>query len=127
MKRGNVNVDGTYENWCSIRKPKLKASDIIGNSENFDENHLFYGANVAVTGTLTKWTGREALQKIADIGGIVSASVTKTTDFLVVGQQDFRVVGESGMSSKQKRAIEIKDKGGDIEIISEKDFVEMFI
>ena len=62
---------------------------------------------------------------IADIGGIPSDAVTSRTDILVVGQQDYRVVGDSGMSSKQKKAIALKDKGQDIEILSESEFLSM--
>jgi DNA polymerase-3 subunit epsilon len=66
----------------------------------------------------------EALQIIAEIGGTPTDNVTKSTNILVVGQQDFRVVGESGMSSKQKKAINMKAKGLDIEIITEDDFLK---
>ena len=57
------------------------------------------------------------------IGGIPTDSVTAKTDILVVGQQDYRVVGDSGMSSKQKKAITLLEKGQDIEILSEIEFL----
>ena len=41
---------------------------------------------------------------------------------LVVGQQDYRVVGDFGMSNKQKKALKLLEKGQDIEILSEIDF-----
>ncbi len=66
----------------------------------------------------------EAQQLIADIGGYPEKGITNSTNILVVGQQDFRVVGESGMSSKQKKAIEMKEKDLDIEIMSEHDFLQ---
>jgi len=64
----------------------------------------------------------EAQQLIADIGGINGKGVTKSTDFLVVGQQDYRVVGEDGMSNKQEKAIKYIDLGSEIEILSENEF-----
>jgi DNA polymerase-3 subunit epsilon len=48
----------------------------------------------------------------------------KTPDFLVVGQQDYRTVGDSGMSSKQRKAVDMVNKGLPIEIISEEDFLK---
>ena len=42
---------------------------------------------------------------------------------LVVGQQDYRVVGDSGMSNKQKKALKLLEKGQDIEILSEIEFL----
>ena len=62
---------------------------------------------------------------VADIGGYPANSVTSQTNILVVGQQDYRVVGDSGMSSKQKKAMALKDKGQDIEIMSEAEFLSM--
>ena len=53
-------------------------------------------------------------------------SVTKATNVLVVGQQDYRVVGSDGMSGKQKKAITLIQKGQDLEIMSEKEFLSIF-
>lgn len=66
----------------------------------------------------------EAQQIIANIGGILGNSVTKETDFLIVGQQDYRVVGEEGMSSKQKKAINLIEKGYALEILPEDNFLK---
>lgn len=78
---------------------------------------------ICFTGSFQHGSRIELLQKIADIGGIPVDSVTMATNILVVGQQDYRRVGDSLMSSKQKKAIELKDKGIDIEIMSETDFL----
>ena len=61
------------------------------------------------------------LQTIADIGGFPH----KSTQILVVGQQDYRRVGEDGMSSKQEKAMVLKDAGQDIEVMSEEQFLSM--
>ncbi len=60
---------------------------------------------------------------VAQVGGIPTDSVTTKTNVLVVGQQDYKVVGESGMSSKQKKAMQLLEKGQDIEILSESEFL----
>lgn len=88
-----------------------------------DEGNYFYGKNVCFTGTCCYGTRKELLQKIKDVGGIPSDSVTKKTEVLVVGQQDYRVVGEDGMSKKQEKAKALLDKGQDIEILSEIEFL----
>ena len=49
--------------------------------------------------------------------------MNRDTNFLIVGQQDFRVVGEDGMSSKQEKAIKMIEKGAELEILSEDDFL----
>ena len=65
------------------------------------------------------------LQTIADIGGFPQKGVNKSTQILVVGQQDYRKVGEDGMSSKQEKAMALKDAGQDIEVMSEEEFLCM--
>ena len=87
---------------------------------------MLYAQNVAFTGKLSRLTRLEAMQMVLDIGGIPKNSVSKETDFLVVGQQDYRIVGEDGMSSKQEKAIKYKESGIDIEILSEEDFIGLF-
>ena len=101
---------------------------IIKNLENHpelnDEGNYFYGKSVCFTGT-TKYANRiKMLQLVKNIGGIPMDSVTKETDVLVVGQQDYRIVGDDGMSNKQKKAHKLLEKGLTIEILSELEFLE---
>lgn len=104
---------------------KLKVSDIVGDPDKVDEGNYFYGKSVCFTGACQYGTRKDMLQRVADVGGVPTNSVTKSTDVLVVGQQDYRVVGESGMSSKQVKAMSLKDGGSDIEILSEVEFISM--
>lgn len=97
--------------------------DIVGEPSKIDEGNYFFGKEVCFTGKCQFAIRKQLLQMVADVGGIPTNSVTLSTNVLVVGQQDYRVVGESGMSSKQKKAMELNDKGQDIEIMSEKEFL----
>ena len=97
---------------------------IIPDTTKRNENSIFFQKNIVFTGTLSSMVRRDAQQIIANIGGINQPGVTLQTDFLIVGQQDYRVVGEDGMSSKQEKAMKLKEKGSLIEIISEKEFIE---
>ncbi|MEO7082308.1 MAG: exonuclease domain-containing protein [Flavobacteriales bacterium] len=99
-------------------------STLVADPTKENPESIFHGRNVVFTGALSSMTRTEAQQTIIDIGGIATGTVTKTTDFLVVGQQDYRLVGETGMSSKQKKAIKMKEDGEGIEILSEADFVQ---
>jgi len=85
---------------------------------------IFYGKNVVFTGKLSSMARDDAWQVIANIGGTASEGINKNTEFLVVGQQDFRIVGQDGMSSKQRKAISMVEKGLPIEILSEEDFLK---
>ena len=104
-------------------KRKTKVCDIVGDPSKVDEGSYFYGKVVCFTGKCLYGTRAELQQKIADIGGYPAQSVTKETDILVVGQQDYRIVGDSGMSGKQKKAMQLKDAGAEIEIMSEQEFL----
>ena len=107
-------------------KPNLDQFDreYQADEADFDDENPFYDKEVVFTGTLYR-SRQEMMQMLLDIGGRTKDSVTKSTDYLVVGQQDFRVVGDSGMSGKQKKAMQMIEKGHHITVISEADFCEM--
>lgn len=117
--------DGGYR--PSETKRAHKATDltkIIGDPTKHNIDSIFYGRTCVFTGALSSMTRAEAQQTIADVGGIVGGNVTKDTDFLIVGQQDYRVVGEDGLSSKQEKAIKLIEKDSTLEIISEDDYLK---
>ena len=99
---------------------------IIPDATKNDPNHLLYESNVVFTGKLSFFKRDIAHQIVADIGGFPQKGVNKDTDFLVVGEQDYRVVGEDGMSGKQEKAVRMKEEGHPLEIISETEFIDMF-
>jgi DNA polymerase-3 subunit epsilon len=101
----------------------IRASEIIGDTSKHDPDNLFFGKRVVFTGAFSSMDRRMAMQTVADIGGIPQNHVTLKTDILIVGQQDYRIVGEDGMSKKQERAMEMHEKGHHIEVLSEQDFL----
>lgn len=103
-----------------------KKFDYQANPDTFDEGNYFYGKTVCFTGTCQYGTRHEMLKLIADIGGIPVQNVSSKTDVLVVGQQDYRIVGEDGLSNKQKMAFQLLEKGNDIEILSELEFHDRY-
>lgn len=116
---------GGYQPSQTKRTYKPKDLDsIVGDPSKHNTDSIFYGRTVVFTGALSSMVRSEAQQAIANIGGIIGKGVTKSTDFLVVGQQDYRVVGEDGMSSKQAKAITLIEKGSELEILSEADFMK---
>jgi len=95
-----------------------------GDPSKHKPESIFYGKTVVFTGKLMSMVREEAQDIIATIGGINETAINKRTNILVVGQQDYRVVGEDGMSSKQEKALKYVQEGIDIEIISEDDFLK---
>lgn len=90
-----------------------------------DEECLLYGKTCVITGSLERFTRKEALRAIEKIGGIVGESVTKNTNYLILGNNDYCDSIKDGKSSKQKKAELYRLKGIDIEIIPENVFYEM--
>jgi DNA polymerase-3 subunit epsilon len=68
---------------------------------------------------------RDAMQHVVNLGGHCPTTVTKDTNFLVVGDQDFRKFTDGISSSKMKKAQDLRAAGTDIELISEDDFLRM--
>lgn len=103
----------------------ISFSSITPNEKTIDETHPFYEKNIVLTGDLETLTRASAMQKIADVGGIVKSNVSSKTDFLVVGKQDLSVVDSSGMSSKEKKAHDLIKNGKSIQLLNEKEFLEL--
>ena len=117
--------EGGYKSSLTKRDYSQKnLTRIVGNPLFHKPESILYGKTVCFTGTLSSMIRDDAKQIIADIGGINVSSVTKDTDFLIVGQQDYRIVGEDGMSSKQEKAVKLIESGSPLEILSEDDFLK---
>ena len=74
-----------------------------------DPNSPLYGENVTLTGEFEPHDKGELWQKIVEQGAQVGKNVTKKTTVLVVGEW-------ATVTSKEKRARELQDKGQDIQI-----------
>lgn len=107
------------------RRASFKMSDIVGDPKKANPTNYLYGKTVCITGTMMLASKEEILQEIADVGGLPRNSVSGKTDILVVGMQDNRIVGATGMSSKQRKALKLRERGADIEIMSEREFLEV--
>lgn len=90
-----------------------------------DEDSPLFGKQCVFTGTLNKMLRRDAMQIVVNIGGTCADSVTKKTDFLIMGNLDYARTVEAGKSSKVKKAEDLMLKGSEIKIISEDVFYDM--
>ena len=87
--------------------------------------HPLFMKNIVFTGEL-KMPRYEAAQAAVDCGAILKTAVSGKTNYLVVGTQNLDVVGADGMSSKERKAYELNDRGkASIKIISEYEFLAL--
>lgn len=105
---------------------RIAIHEIVATKSDFDKSNIFYGKNVVFTGELKSMERKEAMQKVVNLGAILKSGVSSKTDYLVVGVQDKSLVGDDGMSTKEKNAYKlIKEKGCNIKIINEDEFLTL--
>lgn len=81
--------------------------------QNFAKNEgVLSGKNFVITGTLKEMSREQAAEKIEMLGGKFQKSISKTTDFLVVGEK----VGATKIEKAKKLGVKI---------LEEDDFLEM--
>ena len=123
-----LNKFGTLEeflNQCRRKRHSIKFSDIKAQTTEIDDNNPFYNKAVAITGTLEKMQRKDAMQIIANLGGICQDNVNKETNFLILGNNDYNPQLRGKKSNKLIKAEELKLKGNDIEIMSENVFYDI--
>lgn len=113
--------------FCEKRSPKktLKISSITANVDKINESSPLCGKTCVFTGALTI-NREEAMQIAVNCGAVVKSKVSKNTDYLIMGDQDIRRVGDDGMSSKEEKARALNE-AGDVNIVflGESDFLQM--
>ena len=105
--------------------PGLKAANITATTTDIDEDNPLFGKVFVFTGALERMLRKDAMQIVVNHGGINGDSVTKKTNYLVLGNNDYCKSIKDGKSSKQKKAEKLKIEGQDIEIIPESVFYDM--
>lgn len=91
-----------------------------------DEDNFFYNKHCVFTGKLEKMIRKDSMQLVVNVGGILDNSVTKKTNYLILGNNDYCSSIKDGKSSKHKKAEKYKLEGQDIEIIDEDTFYNLF-
>lgn len=68
---------------------------------------------------------KTATQLVANLGGILGDSVSKKTNYLVLGNFDYCSTIKEGKSNKHKYAEQLILKGQDLQILPESVFLSM--
>lgn len=101
------------------------AKHISAETTDFNEDSPIFGMAFAFTGRLDRMTRKEAMQAVANAGGICCDGVNATTNYLVLGINDYCKAAKGTKSSKQKKAEKMQRSGAAIAIISEDVFYDM--
>lgn len=98
----------------------IKPTEVVINRDGF-----FYNRHVVFTGKLEKMLRKDAMQIVVNLGGVLDNSVTKQTNYLILGDNDYNAILKGEKSSKHKKAEKLKLEGQDIEIIDERTFYDL--
>ena len=90
-----------------------------------DPLHPFFGRKVAFTGGLWSMPREQAWQAVVDVGGRPVTSVSKLTDFVVVGGEFHGLLAGHEFSSKLEKALALRREGRPLELLDEHDFLSV--
>lgn len=107
---------------------KIKASSLSRSTDSrYDPDNMLFEKVCVFTGALEKMSRRNAMQLVTDIGGICADNVSKKTNFLILGNNDYYASVNGGKSAKQRRAEALRQQGYDITILSENVFYDLVL
>jgi len=114
-------------NSIKIVLPKLPAQkqEIKESSLKSIEDFDFKDKNVVITGALESYERPDVERMVLDMGGILQKTVTLKTNVLIQGIQESDLIDETGLSRKQKKAYEYINRGIEIVILNESDFLKL--
>lgn len=101
------------------------AKHITAETTDFNEDSPIFGMAFAFTGRLERMTRKEAMQAVANAGGICCDGVTAATNYLVLGINDYCKAAKGTKSAKQRKAEKMQSAGAAITTISEDVFYDM--
>lgn len=128
IKLGKIHGNGyepckQYRSITSFKKVKANNSRTLN---RLDKSHPFCNKKVIFTGPLRSMSRSEANKKVSSVGGLSGYGVTKDTNYLIVGIKDYKSLSFDQLTTKLRKAYSYIEKGINIEILTEDDFLSMF-
>lgn len=125
--RSNILAHQTEEDFQKLfaRNYRASLSNIAPTADFIDDTNPIYEKVIVFTGALSSMSRREAFQIVANLGAVPEDSITKKTNYLVIGHTDFIKSITDGKTSKMKKAESMQQKGSEISIISENSFFDL--
>jgi len=100
-------------------------SFISESSNDCDDEINIKGKHFCFTGTLINMQRNKAIEECKRLGAFSDNSITKNTNYLVMGIQDYALFADGKESSKTKKAEELIKSGQELQIIDENYFLKM--
>jgi NAD-dependent DNA ligase len=120
-----LNQFVNIENKSIAKQLKKETFDInISGHCTSDPNIKIKGKSFCITGVLKSGNRAQLLSLISDLGGIPTKSVTKNTDYLIVGDNGNSAWVFSCYGRKVEKALEMRKDGHQICLVHEFDFMD---
>lgn len=107
--------------------PSKKPVLLTPSSSDFDPAHPFYKKHVSFTGRLKQLKRNDAAQMVLDAGGFFDSQLSYETTYLVVAESDWQKIGTPSESRKIIQVRELQGNGQPLTMLSETDFLHLFI
>ncbi|MEM1390272.1 MAG: exonuclease domain-containing protein [Pseudomonadota bacterium] len=117
-----ANSGIALEEWLATQSKPITPQKSL--KQDGDPSGHLYGETILFTGALSKSRG-EFAELAAKVGCNIAANVSKKVTILVVGMQDLNRLNGADKSSKHRKVEDLISRGADIQILSEKDFMEI--
>lgn len=109
----------------SMYKKGLDLRKIRSNKTEFNTEHPLFEKYCVFTGTLDAMKRADAAQLVVNLGGYCENNVTKKTNYLILGNNDYCKSIKGGKSSKQRKAEDLILSGQDLTIMPESTFYDL--
>lgn len=119
IQENNVNLE-RY-----LHPKRFDLTSLTGDVTLNDPSNPLYGKHCVFTGKLQRFVRKDAAQIVCNIGGCCDNSVTKKTNFLIIGGLDDIPLVKDGKSTKMKKAEKLILDGQDLKILSESTFYDL--
>lgn len=127
MAEKNLGIDDLWKTHKGCHSKGIDINSIVPTNVEINEDSFFFGKHIVFTGKLEKMIRKDAMQVVVNLGGILDNSVTKKTNYLILGNNDYNAILHGEKSSKHKKAEQLRLDGNDIEIIDEYTFYDILL
>jgi len=114
----------SYRGSAARRVYTSKSFSELNVNVDADPDGYLFGRVVVFTGTLKSMSRDDARQECARMGALPEANTTKRTNVLVVGDIDSSTLRPgTNLSGKTRKAFDLQEKGQQIEVMTEDEFL----
>ncbi len=121
-----IFADGlvTKDEICEIKSTFSDFVDPVQGNKCCEDNISIEGKHICITGDFDFGSRDRIIAFIEQYGGIADKGVKRATEYLIVGAKGSESWKTNKFGGKIQKAMELREKGFDIKIMQEEDFIK---